>query len=332
MPRGVPPARNGDRAGRRPGPTAPRRPTPRRRRRETPSPVAWWTSATPWRPSVARRGLGVGHRADDHGADRDPAAGRGQRARQRQRLQRELDDLAGAGVDLAHHQDHRSTPSFWRRSTTAGAASGPSPITSLEVGGCSRQVPPHPAAAGGRRRLARPDVDLDLLRGHPALERRVARLGAALEHGHHGRQRHLVGLVAVRPLTPVATRVPSRTSAVPAPVTIGRPDGVRQPDRHLEVAGVGGVVAEQHQVVRARRRPSAAVTTARDLGGDVGRAERDRVGLDQHPGVRAERERAADLLDRLGDADADDRSRSPRVASATWIASSTAQASWSPIV
>ena len=83
-------------------------------------------------------------------------------------------------------------------------------------------------------------------------------------------------------------------------------DGVRQPDRHLEVAGVGGVVAEQHQVVGVA--VGLGVGDDRgDLGGHVGRAEGDRVGLHEHAGVRAEREGTSDLLDRLGDPDADDR-------------------------
>jgi hypothetical protein len=67
---------------------------------------------------------------------------------------------------------------------------------------------------------------------------------------------------------------------------------VREPDADLVVASVGRLVAQQDQVVRMRP----------DLGGDGGggrdRAELPAVRLQQHRPVRAERQRAAQLLDR----------------------------------
>ena len=117
---------------------------------------------------------------------------------------------------------------------------------------------------------------------------------------------------------------------MPAPVTIGRPTAYASRTGTWK-SPVSAASLPSSTRSYGSPAASAARDDGRDLGGHVGRAERDRVGLDQHPGVRAERERAADLLDRLGDADADDR-REPPVASATWMASSTAQASWSPIV
>ena len=67
---------------------------------------------------------------------------------------------------------------------------------------------------------------------------------------------------------------------------------MREPDADLVVAGVGRLVAQQHQVVPVRP----------DLGGDGGRgrdrAELAAVGLQQHRPPGAEREGAAELLDR----------------------------------
>ena len=86
---------------------------------------------------------------------------------------------------------------------------------------------------GGRFRVTRPlpdgragqlaGLDLDLLGLHPAGDRRVARLHAALEHADDGRQRHLEGLGAQRARRRGSRATPSRTSTVFMPVTTGSP-------------------------------------------------------------------------------------------------------------
>jgi hypothetical protein len=67
---------------------------------------------------------------------------------------------------------------------------------------------------------------------------------------------------------------------------------VREPDADLVVAGISRLVAQQHQVIPVRP----------DLGGDGGRggdrAELAAVRLQQHRPPGAERESAAELLDR----------------------------------
>ncbi len=70
-----------------------------------------------------RRVRGPG--ADHHGLERLAA---GVAARERERLERELVELAVRMLHVREH--HHATPSFWNSSTTAGAAAGPSPSTS----------------------------------------------------------------------------------------------------------------------------------------------------------------------------------------------------------
>ncbi len=150
-------------------------------------------------------------------------------------------------------------PASRRGRRRRGAASAPSPriCTSLGCGGGSEQPdPPGPGRLRGRRAL----LDLDLLGLHPAGDRRVARLDAALEHGDDRGQRHLVGLVAVGAVAAGDHR--AVLDRRPGDAVDDRPaELVGQPDADLEVAGVGGVVAEQHQVVR--RRASWSRTTRR---------------------------------------------------------------------
>ncbi len=77
---------------------------------------------------------------------------------------------------------------------------------------------------------------------------------------------------------------------------------VGQPDPDLEVAGVGGVVAEQHEVVRAPLRLVVA-DHGRDLGGHVARSVAGRVGDDVGRGRAAQRQRGAQLVGGLGRAE-----------------------------
>ena len=123
----------------------------------------------------------------------DEVAGEGDR------LERDLGSGA-VEVGLDVDEDHRdSTPSCSKRSTTAGAASAPSPRICTLLGRRRRQQqldPLRAARLGGGRAL----LDLDLLGLHPALHARVARLDAALADRDDGRQRHPVGLLPLRPL------------------------------------------------------------------------------------------------------------------------------------
>ena len=197
-------------------------------------------------------------------------------------------------LQLHQHEDHRTTARRSRRSTTAAAASGPSPSTSTELGlGRGKQQ----AYAMGAHRLTGggAGLDLDLLRRHPALERRVPRFDAALQHRRDGGQRDRVGLLAVG-------SVDVRDQHLIGHLDQGgagddrTAEGVGEPDRHLEVAAVGGVVAEEHQVVR-RAGGLVLGDDVGDLPGDVGRPDGRGVGLDEHRGVATEGERAAELLD-----------------------------------
>ena len=161
-------------------------------------------------------------RADDDGVHR-PAVPVGEGARERHRLQRHLGGAVGAGLD--EHEDHRDTPRRCSRSTTAAAASGPSPSTSTVLGWAGGKREPHPSRAT-RLLPGRDRLDRGLLRLHPAGDRRVARLDAALQHGDDGGQRHRVGLdavdaVAARGRDPVG--IDPATSTVRTPLTTGRP-------------------------------------------------------------------------------------------------------------
>ena len=136
----------------------------------------------------------------------------------------------------------------------------------------------------------------------PARQGRVAGQVDALLDGDHGRQGQRIGLLD-------AAVLPPGHHAVVGYRQVLDPGGdrpaelVRQPDADLVVAGVGRLVAEQHQVVRMRP----------DLGRD-GRRGRDRaefpaVGLQQHRPAGAEREGVPELVDRVGGAEGQHRHR-----------------------
>ena len=186
----------------------------------------------------------LGQRAHDEGVHRRPGPV-GQRAGERDGLQRHLGRAVRRG--LHEHEDHRDTPRRCSRSTTAAAASGPSPSTSTVLGWAGGKREPHPS--GAARILPRRDrLDRGLLRLHPPGDRRVARLDAALQHGHHGGQRHRVGLDAV---DAVAARGGDAVGDLHRAHAVDHRAAqlVGEPDADLEVAGVGGVVAQQDQVV-----------------------------------------------------------------------------------
>ena len=230
---------------------------------------------TPPAPCAARRSTSPHH----DGVDRHAAARGGQVAGEGQRLQRHLDGRA-VEVLLDQGEDHRdSTPSSSNRSTTAGAAAGALAQDLHVARHRRRQGQLHPLRSGGLRR-GRALLDRHLLGLHPAR----ARSGSAARRRPPGSSRR-------RAAAPGRSRRPSGpstravTSAVGDRDHLGAVDDrtaelVGEPDADLEVAAVGGVVAEQHQVVGGAR-GLVAPDHRGDLAGDVGRAERRRLGLDQ---------------------------------------------------
>ena len=151
----------------------------------------------------------------------------------------------------------------------------------------------------------------------------VPRLDAALEHRDHGRQGDPEVLVALGAVAARDDR-PSSTSTM-ARVDDGPAELVGEPDPDLEVAAVGGVVAEQDQVVAAPAaswsRTTAAISRAMSAGPSA--AGRPRRGWPRCSRPPARRAAARRLRRRRGSA----RSPPP-VAAATWTASSTAHSSW----
>ncbi len=244
----------------------------------------------------------VGRRADDDRVDRHTSTGLGEGAGEGQRLARHLDRLA-RGRGLHQDDDHRaSTPSCSSRSTTAGAASAPLPRirTSDGVGGGSSSRT-RPGPTGARRGLTL--LDRDLLGLHPTRDGGVARLDAALEDGDDRGQRHPVGLVPVGSGSVGGDR-PIGDRDLGDPVDHRPAELVGEPDADLEVAAVGGVVAEQHQVVIGRDHG--------DLARHVRRAEGLRVGHDVHGRGAADGQRRAQLLGRVGVAEGEDGRRTRR--------------------
>ena len=129
-------------------------------------------------------------------------------------------------------------------------------------------------------------------------------------HGHHGRQRQLEHVHAVG-----SVRARRRHVAVDRDERNARHDWaierVRESHRHLEVAGVGGVVAEQDEVV-GRARLLARPHHVGDRVRDVDRAERVGVRLDEHAVGAPDGECRAQLLDGLGRTHGQHRHRAAR--------------------
>ena len=128
-----------------------------------------------------------------------------QPAHEGQRLPRHLADSGVVGLD-EHEHGHLVTPSFSRRSTTAGAASAPLPSTVTWLGwGSGQREPPAPRARGLTRRCGL--LDRHLLGLHASRHRRVARLDATLEDRQDRRQRDVEDLgAAVRRARRVRSR------------------------------------------------------------------------------------------------------------------------------
>ena len=192
------------------------------------------------------RGRTDGDRVDGH-----PVAGGGQAAREGHGLERDLVDALGTGLDV--DDDHRADPQLLEQVDDGGGGLGPLAEgqraarhglgqASAALGRCP------PRGADGSR--VSTSTFLAFIR--PVIGR-VARLHPALQHADHRRQRDLVGLGAQRSVAgAVRTRPPSGASRTSTVLHAGHdraPELVGEPDRHLEVAGVGGVVAEQDQVV-----------------------------------------------------------------------------------
>ena len=121
------------------------------------------------------------------------AARRGSRAKV-SASQRDLDQRAVA-VGLDQDEDHRpSTPSFSKQvDDGGGGVRARSPrICTCDGGGSGSRSRTRDGPMSSVPGLAL--LDGDLLGLHPARDRRVARLDAALQDGDDGRQRHVVGL------------------------------------------------------------------------------------------------------------------------------------------
>ena len=112
------------------------------------SPSAWCTVRTPYAASWAAAPSGHGPTRTASIGTPPPAAAS---LRANVTVSRET-SLTPSAVVSDVDQDHRPTPSFCSRSTTAPAASGPSPSTSTVEGAGGGRRQPHPAAA---RRVAR---------------------------------------------------------------------------------------------------------------------------------------------------------------------------------
>ena len=178
------------------------------------------------------------HRLDVIGAER---------ARHHDRLLGEL--VGGVLHEHEHGTDIYSTPIVCRISTTAGAASAPWPRTSACLLVLSRQHQAHhlqlrvrARRLGGRDRLA--------LGPHPARAPTdtAGRLMPSLTETTAGGGTTYTSRPG-RGLLLAAHRVAVDGDRLD-PVDDRQPQRLGDPDRHLVVAGVGGLVAEQDQVKR----------------------------------------------------------------------------------
>ena len=257
----VPAGHHDDRAGaasRRPAPRWPsrRRSTPRRRRRRRGAP-----SRTPY--AASSRGEVVRRRR------RRPRRRRGRRrpsadsARANVNVSSET-STAPPAVGLDQDEDHRAAPPAFEQVDHGrrGLGALAEHLDAARAG--RRQQQPDPAGARGWP-AERARLDLDLLGLHPAGEGRVARLDAALQHRDDRGQRDREGLRALGPVAAAVT-TPSATSTVRDAVDDRPAERVGEPDPDLEVAAVGGVVAEQHQVVAPSRPPRGPRRPRRSRG------------------------------------------------------------------
>ena len=247
----------------------------------------------PWAASWSRARFR--YVAEQRRADGDAATCRREGAGERDRLQGDLADAVG--VALEPEEDHQRTPQLLEEVDDGGRRLGTLTEDLDAARSRGRQVQLGPARAD-RGAGRGPVLDLDLLGRHPALERGVARLDAALQDGRHHRGRHRVGLRSVRTVHMGRDDRVGDLERRDA-VDHGQPERVGEPDADLEVAGVGGVVAEQHQVVAASL-VGVRLDDGRDLPGHVGRPEGDAVRLDVDRRAAPERQRRAQLLRRLG--------------------------------
>ena len=211
---------------------------------------------------------------------------------------------AALGV-LDEREDHRPiTPSRVSSSTTAGAAAAPLPMTSTVLsspwGSRSRSFVGPP----GRARRRHPH-DLLLLRPEPPRHRRIARQVQALLHRQDRRHRQLEHLPTAARLAPGDHPSVRRLDRLDA--RHDRPaQGGRHPDPHLEVAGIGRLVAEQEQVERLALRLEGA-DRVDDRRGRCHRVPVGAVGLEQDGVLDADRHRVAELLARNLRAEGQDR-------------------------
>ena len=222
------------------------------------------------------------------------------------------------GVGLHQDEDHfATTPILTSMSTTAPAASGPLPRTSTELGCSRRRLEPDSSGSIGRCRSRRPRSGL--LGLHPSDDRRVARRHAALGDRDDGRRGQLEDLVALRAGAAcgdgVAVDRDIRDAGEDRPL-----ERVREPDTDLEVAGVGGVGAHQHQVDagRPRARTNCAIAAATSAGPNCSESASMCTARVQPTAMASRSCSTASPGPRSAP------SRVPPVASAVWIAISTA--------
>ena len=182
------------------------------------------TSRTPYAARLPTSSV-VGRVADDDRVDGHAATRRRRATRAKVIVSSETSTASPSSVDLDQDEDHRaSTPSCSKRSTTAGAASGPLPRTWTSLGRGGGQRPAHAGRPGRARRRAGAPRSATFLAFIRPGTRRVARLDAALEHRDHRGQRHPVGLVAVRAVAARGRPSPSpSTDTVLTPLTTGQP-------------------------------------------------------------------------------------------------------------
>ena len=160
---------------------------------------------------------------------------------------------------------HQATPICSSRSTTAGAASAPSPRTSACLAlpsGTTRRTRSRREAGRARRRR----VDAASTGPHAAGHRRVARQVEALEHRHDGGQRQRVDVAAAARLLLAAHAAPPSTATPLRPVAHGRPSAraTRRPTWKPPESA-------DSLPKKIRSNGPVAASSARDRRGDRGR-------------------------------------------------------------